>query len=116
MSGCCCADAAVERHATAAKARERWEYFMGFALHDRLLTSYQSRQVDAIRSFIALGPRGARQSRRIGAKRSRRESPVWVCAVTRQRFPTGVRPARKPLQPEATGGSMSCTTRSAAAI
>ena len=78
MSGCCCAEAAVERHATAAKARAPREYFMGLALHDRRLTSYQSRQGDAIRSFVALGSGGARQSRRISAKRSRRESPVWV--------------------------------------
>ena len=28
---------------------------------------------------------------------------VWVCAVTRRRFPVGASPTRQPLQPEATG-------------
>jgi hypothetical protein len=30
-------------------------------------------------------------------------SPLWVCAVTRRRFPVGASPTRQPLQPEATG-------------
>jgi hypothetical protein len=32
-----------------------------------------------------------------------------VCAVRRRRFPVGVRPARRPLQPEATGAAMEVT-------
>src|SRR6476659_9988819 len=32
--------------------------------------------------------------------------PIWVCAVTRRRFPVGASPTRQPLQPEATGAVM----------
>jgi hypothetical protein len=32
-----------------------------------------------------------------------------VCAVERRRFPVGVRPTRRPLQPEATGAAMEVT-------
>jgi len=35
--------------------------------------------------------------------------PHWVCAVRRRRFPVGVRPTRRPLQPEATGAAMEVT-------
>ena len=35
-----------------------------------------------------------------------RERPLWVCAVTRRRFPVGARPTRQSLQPEATGAAM----------
>jgi hypothetical protein len=31
--------------------------------------------------------------------------PLYVCAVTRRRFPVGASPTRQPLQPEATGGN-----------
>jgi hypothetical protein len=31
------------------------------------------------------------------------QCPVYVCAVTRRRFPVGASPTRQPLQPEATG-------------
>src|SRR6266498_260869 len=34
---------------------------------------------------------------------------LWVCAVTRRRFPVGARPTRQPLQPEATGAAMEVT-------
>jgi hypothetical protein len=40
---------------------------------------------------------------------TRASSPLRVCAVTRRRFPAGVRPARQPLQPEATGAAMEVT-------
>src|SRR6476646_4680036 len=36
-------------------------------------------------------------------------SCVWVCAVTRRRFPVGASPTRQPLQPEATGAGMEAT-------
>src|SRR5450755_4635802 len=39
----------------------------------------------------------------------RPERPLWVCAVTRRRFPAGASPARQPLQPEATGAVMEVT-------
>src|SRR6266850_2991767 len=32
-----------------------------------------------------------------------------TCAVTRRRFPAGANPARRPLQPEATGAGMEAT-------
>jgi len=32
-----------------------------------------------------------------------------TCAVTRRRFPAGANPARRPLQPEATGAGMEVT-------
>src|SRR3979490_1313761 len=35
--------------------------------------------------------------------------PLWVCAVTRRRFPVGASPSRQPLQPEATGAGMEVT-------
>jgi len=35
--------------------------------------------------------------------------PVYVCAVTRRRFPVGASPTRQPLQPEATGAVMEVT-------
>ena len=34
---------------------------------------------------------------------------LWVCAVTRRRFPVGASPTRRPLQPEATGAVMEAT-------
>ena len=34
------------------------------------------------------------------------QSPRWVCAVQRRRFPVGASPTRQPLQPEATGAVM----------
>jgi hypothetical protein len=34
---------------------------------------------------------------------------IWVCAVTRRRFPVGASPTRQPLQPEATGAGMEVT-------
>ena len=34
---------------------------------------------------------------------------LWVCAVTRRRFPVGASPTRQPLQPEATGAVMEVT-------
>jgi hypothetical protein len=37
------------------------------------------------------------------------KSPLWVCAVTRRRFPVGASPTRQPLQPEATGAAMEVT-------
>src|SRR5262245_13600558 len=37
------------------------------------------------------------------------EGPLRVCAVTRRRFPVGVRPTRRPLQPEAAGAAMEVT-------
>ena len=37
------------------------------------------------------------------------ECRLWVCAVTRRRFPVGARPTRQPLQPEATGAVMEVT-------
>src|ERR1700730_4933343 len=35
--------------------------------------------------------------------------PLYVCAVTRRRFPVGASPTRQPLQPEATGAVMEVT-------
>jgi hypothetical protein len=35
--------------------------------------------------------------------------PLYVCAVTRRRFPVGASPSRQPLQPEATGAVMEVT-------
>jgi hypothetical protein len=35
--------------------------------------------------------------------------PLWVCAVTRRRFPVGASPTRQPLQPEAIGAVMEAT-------
>ena len=37
------------------------------------------------------------------------QCPVYVCAVTRRRFPVGASPTRQPLQPEATGAVMEVT-------
>src|ERR1035437_3093282 len=34
---------------------------------------------------------------------------LWVCAVTRRRFPVGASPTRQPLQPEAIGAVMEVT-------
>ena len=34
---------------------------------------------------------------------------LWVCAVTRRRFPVGANPTRQPLQPEAIGAVMEVT-------
>lgn len=34
---------------------------------------------------------------------------LWVCAVTRRRFPVGASPTRPSLQPEATGAVMEVT-------
>ena len=39
------------------------------------------------------------------------QGPLWVCAVTRRRFPVGASPTRQPLQPEATGAGMEATKR-----
>src|ERR1700736_5821450 len=39
-------------------------------------------------------------------KTSQRRGPLWVCAVTRRRFPVGASPTRRTLQPEATGAGM----------
>ena len=39
----------------------------------------------------------------------RYESVEMACAVKRRRFPVGARPARHPLQPEATGAAMEVT-------
>ena len=36
-------------------------------------------------------------------------SPLLACAVKRRRFPVGVNPTRRPLQPEATGAVMEVT-------
>ena len=38
-----------------------------------------------------------------------RERPLSTCAVIRRRFPAGASPARRPLQPEATGAGMEAT-------
>ena len=35
--------------------------------------------------------------------------PLWVCAVTRRRFPVGANPTRQPFQPEAIGAVMEAT-------
>ena len=37
------------------------------------------------------------------------EGRLWVCAVTRRRFPVGASPPRQPLQPESTGAGMEAT-------
>src|SRR3981189_2759538 len=37
------------------------------------------------------------------------ESPLWVCAVQRRRFPVGANPTRQSLQPEAIGAVMEVT-------
>ncbi|HXP25445.1 MAG TPA: hypothetical protein VN891_06675, partial [Steroidobacteraceae bacterium] len=37
------------------------------------------------------------------------QCPLYVCAVTRRRFPVGASPTRQPLQPEATGAVMEVT-------
>ena len=42
-------------------------------------------------------------------RRANRERPLSTCAVTRRRFPAGANPARRPLQPEATGAGMEVT-------
>jgi hypothetical protein len=46
---------------------------------------------------------------RHGDRRSSRECPPGVCAVTRRRFPVGANPTRQPLQPEAIGAVMEVT-------
>src|SRR5664280_2446684 len=35
--------------------------------------------------------------------------PLWVCAVTRRRFPVGASSTRRPFQPEANGAVMEVT-------
>src|ERR1700759_5785575 len=37
------------------------------------------------------------------------QGPLWVCAVTRRRFPVGASPTRQTLQPEAIGAVMEAT-------
>src|SRR5260370_25957805 len=37
------------------------------------------------------------------------QCPLWVCTVTRRRFPVVASPTRQPLQPEATGAAMEVT-------
>src|SRR6266446_2744663 len=44
-----------------------------------------------------------------GRRKRRREGLLWVCAVTRRRFPVGASPTRQPLQPEATGAATEVT-------
>ena len=46
---------------------------------------------------------------RLNIKPHHRQCPLWVCAVTRRRFPVGVSPTRQPLQPGATGAVMEVT-------
>src|ERR1700736_6325512 len=41
--------------------------------------------------------------------RNWKRGPFWVCAVERRRFPVGVSPTRRMLQPEATGAVMEVT-------
>src|ERR1700730_14907421 len=48
-------------------------------------------------------------SARVLPKPRYEEIPLWVCAVTRRRFPVGASPTRQPLQPEATGAGMEAT-------
>ena len=57
--------------------------------------------------IIEVAPPAARQiliEARYPGKQA--EGPLWVCAVTRRRFPVGASPTRQPLQPEATGAGM----------
>ena len=51
----------------------------------------------------------SRWSRLRSCKCSLADVRIWVCAVTRRRFPVGASPTRRPLQPEATGAVMEVT-------
>jgi hypothetical protein len=61
--------------------------------------------------IFASAPSGCCRSAHHGRSQASRahERPLWVCAVTRRRFPVGASPTRQPLQPEATGAGMEAT-------
>jgi hypothetical protein len=79
-----------------------------------LVKSYLLNALLINRKAFPIGYHGAqvlRPASRYSARLTavRRDCLLWVCAVTRRRFPVSASLTRQPLQPEATGAAMEVT-------